>query len=95
MIFGSIAVLLVPFPFYPLHDSQTGPQTNKQICVLLLQVASLSDFNRVSVVIFMASSYIRHQFVDIVTYPMSFLVHFDVADPLLAACQSQIDVDSI
>ena len=55
MIFGFVALLLAPFPFYPLHASQAGPQKTSQICVLLLQVASLGDFNGVSDIILMTS----------------------------------------
>ena len=55
MIFGPIALLFAPSPFYPLHASQVGPQKTPQICVLLLQVASLSDFTNVSDIILMKS----------------------------------------
>ena len=55
MIFGPIAHLLVPFPFYALHASQTGSQKPTQIYVLLLQVASLSDFKDVADIILMKS----------------------------------------
>ncbi len=55
MIFGPIALLFVPFPFYPLHASQAGPQKTLQIGVLLLQVDSLGDFNGVSDLILMTS----------------------------------------
>ena len=41
------------FPFYPLHASQAGPQKTSQICILLLQVASLGDFYGVSDIIVM------------------------------------------
>ena len=47
MIFGPIALQFNPFPFYPLHAPQAGPQKSSQICVLLLQVASLGDFKDV------------------------------------------------
>ena len=43
------------FPFYPPHASQAGPQKTSQICVLLLQVASLSDFRDASDIILMTS----------------------------------------
>ena len=55
MLFGPIALLFVPFPFYPVHASQAGPQKTLQICVLLLQVASLSDFRNVSGIFLMKS----------------------------------------
>ena len=55
MIFGLIALLFAPFPFYPLHASQAGPQKTLQICVLLLQVASMGDFYGVSDIILMTS----------------------------------------
>ena len=46
--FGPIVLLFAPFPLYPFHASQAGPQKTSQICVLLLQVASLGDFYGVS-----------------------------------------------
>ena len=55
MIFGPIALLFVPFPFYPLHASQAEPQKASQICVLLLQVASLGDFTDISDIVLMTS----------------------------------------
>ena len=55
MIFGPTALLLVPLPLYPLHASQAGPRKTSQISVLLLQVASLSDFKSVSDIILMTS----------------------------------------
>ena len=76
MIFGPIALLFAPFPFYPLHASQAGPQKTLQICVLLLQVASLGDFNDVSDIILMPSSCIRPHFGSIFMYPTLFGLHF-------------------
>ena len=55
MIFGPIALSFVPFPDYPFHASQAGPQKPSQIRILLLQVASLSEFKDVSVIILMTS----------------------------------------
>ena len=55
MNFGPFALLFVPFPFYPLHASQAGPQKTLQICVLLLLVASLGEFNGVYYIILMTS----------------------------------------
>ena len=44
MVFGLITLSFAPFPFYPPHASQAGPQKTLQICAYLLQVASLGDF---------------------------------------------------
>ena len=55
MIFSPIALLFDPVPFYPLHASQAEPQKVSHLCVLLLQVASLGDFNDVSDIILMTS----------------------------------------
>ena len=72
MVFGPIALLFAPFPFYPLQASQAAPQKTLQICVLLLQVASLDDFNGVSVIILMPSWCTQHYFDQILTYLMLF-----------------------
>ena len=56
MIFSPIALLFVPLPLHPLHATQAGPQKTSQIYVLLLQVASLSDFKSVSVSIMATSA---------------------------------------
>ena len=69
MLFGPTALQFNPFPFYPLHAPQAGPQKSSQICVLLLQVASLDDLNHVSDIILMTSSCMRHYVGDILTYP--------------------------
>ena len=55
MIFGPIALQFNPFPFYPLHAPQAGPQKASQIFVLLLHVASLGGLTDVSDLIFMTS----------------------------------------
>ena len=70
------ALFRVPFPFYPLHAPQAGIQKSLQICVLLLQVASLDDLNHVSDIILMTSSCMRHYVGDILTYPTWFETHF-------------------
>ena len=62
MISGPIALLFAPFPFYPLHFSQAGLQKSSQICVFLLQAASLGDFRDVSDIILMTSWCIQHHF---------------------------------
>ena len=79
MIFSPVALLFVPFPFYPLHASQAGPQNTSQICVLLLQVASLNDFRNVSDIILMKSWCIRHSFDDMFMYPILFWLHFSLS----------------
>ena len=63
------ALFRVPFPFYPLHAPQAGIQKSSQICVLLLQVASLDDLNHVPDIILMTSSCMRRYVGDILTYP--------------------------
>ena len=50
---------------------QSDPKVS-QICVLLLQVASLDDLNHVSDIILMTSSCMRHYVGDILTYPTWF-----------------------
>ena len=55
MTFVPIALLFVPSPFSLLHDSQAAPQKTSQICVLLLQVASVDDFDDVPDAILMTS----------------------------------------
>ena len=75
MCFGPIALSFAPFPFYPLHAPQAGPQKTSQICVLLLQVASLDDFNDVSDTILMTSWCIRPHSGDILLYPTWFWQH--------------------
>ena len=75
LIFNPIALLFAPFPFYPLHAPQAGLQKSSQICVLLLQVASLDDLNHVSDIILMTSSCMRHYAGDIL----------DVSDMILIA----------
>ena len=69
MFFSPIALQFNPFPFYPLHAPQAGPQKSSQICVLLLQVASLDDLTHVSDIVLMTSSCMRHYVGDILTYP--------------------------
>ena len=69
MIFGPIALQFNPFPFYPLHAPQAGPQKSPQIRVLFVQVASLDDLNHVSDIILMTSSCMRHYVGDILMYP--------------------------
>ena len=69
MIFSPIALLFAPFPFYPLHAPQAGPRKSSQICVLLLQVASLDELNHVSDIVLMTSSCMRHYVGHILTYP--------------------------
>ena len=69
MFFSPIALQFNPFPFYPLHAPQVGPQQSSQICVLLLQVASLDDLDHVSDIILMTSSCMRHFVGDTLTYP--------------------------
>ena len=59
MVFGLIAQSFAPLPFYPLTAPQAGLQKSSQICVLLLQVASLNDFDDVSDMILLTSSCIR------------------------------------
>ena len=76
MIFGPIALQFNPFPFYPLHARQAGPQKTPQICVLLLQVASLDDLNHVSDVILMTSSCMRHYVGDIEVSDMILIAFF-------------------
>ena len=67
MFFSPIALQFNPFPFYPLHAPRAGPQKSLQICVLLLQVASLDDLNHVFDIILMTSSCMRHDVGDILT----------------------------
>ena len=68
MIFGPIALLLAPFPFYPLQASQAEPQKTSHPCVLLLQVASLGDFIDISDIILTPSSCIRPHVAGIFIY---------------------------
>ena len=65
MFFGPTVLQFNRFPVYPLHAPQVGPQIASQICVLLLQVASLSDSKSVL-------KCIRHNFDDILMYPTPF-----------------------
>ena len=73
----SLSPLITPLVRqFSLHATQAGPQKTPQICVLLLQVASLSDFKSVSVIILMTSWCIRHLFDDILMHPTLFWSHF-------------------
>ena len=76
LIFGPIALLFAPSPFYPLHATQARPQKTLQIYVLLLQVASLEHFNDVSDIILMPPSCIRPHIGSILMYPTLFWLHF-------------------
>ena len=77
MIFSPIALLVVPFTPLPLHATQAGPQETLQICVLLLQVASLSALYKVVSDIILTTSWcLRHRFDDILMYPPLFWSHF-------------------
>ena len=69
MVFGRIALSFAPFPFYPPRASQAGPQKTLQICLFLLHVASMGDFNDVSNILLMTSPCIRPHFGDILTSP--------------------------
>ena len=82
MVFGPIALSFAPFPFYPLHAPQSGPQKTSQTYVILVQVASLDDFNDVTDMVFMTSWCIRHRFDDILMYPPLFWSHFSLSDNL-------------
>ena len=79
MIFGPVALLFAPLPFYPLHASQAGPQKTLQIRVLLLRLASLGDFNDVSDIILMPSTCIRPHFGSILMYPTLFWLPFSLS----------------
>ena len=59
MFISPVALSFAPFPFYPLHAPQAGPQKTSQISVLLLQVASLDDFSDASDMTLITSSCIR------------------------------------
>ena len=80
MCFGPVALFLFRFPFGPPHAPQAGPQKTSQICVFLLQVASLDDFSDVSDIILMKSWRIRHRSDDILMYPTLFWLHFALSD---------------
>ena len=80
LIFGPVALLFAPFPFYPLHASQAGPQKTLQICVFLLQVASVGDFNDVSDIILMPSSCIRPHFGNILMFLTLLWLQFSLSD---------------
>ena len=67
-VFGLIAQSFAPLPSYPLTAPQAAYQKTSQICVLLLQVASLNDFNDVSDIILITSSCIRPYVDDILTH---------------------------
>ena len=75
MFFSPIALQFNPFPFYPLHAPQAGPQKTLQICVLLLQVASLGDFSGTSGFILTTFPKIRFMCGDILMYQMLFWRH--------------------
>ena len=91
MVFGLIALSFAPFPFYPPHASQAGPQKTLQICVF---ATGGFDFNDVSNTLLMTSPCIRLHFGDILTYPTLFGLHFslsgnffhDFSEKLLPAC---------
>jgi len=70
MLFSPIAVNFNPFPLYPLHAPQAGPQKTLQICAFLLQVASLDDLSHVSDIILMTSSCMRHYVGCIFLFPV-------------------------
>ena len=76
VVFSLIAQSFAPLPLYPLHAPQAGPQKSSQICVLLLQAATLYDLTHVSDIILMTSSCLRHYVGDILTYPTWFKSHF-------------------
>ena len=82
MIFGPIALSFAPFPLYPFHASQAGPQKTSQLCVFLLHVASVGDFNDVSDIILMPSSCIRPHFGSILMYPTLFWLQFSFSGNL-------------
>ena len=86
MVFGLIALSFAPFPFYPPHASQAGPQKTLQICAFLVQVASLGDLNDVSNIRLMTSPCIRPHFGDILTSPTWFGSHFSLSDNLFSWC---------
>ena len=68
LIRSPVALLFVPFPFYPLHGPQAEFQKSGQICVLLLSLASLDDLNHVSDIILMTASCMRRHVGDSLTY---------------------------
>ena len=86
MCFGPVALFLFRFPFGPPHAPQAGPQNTSQICVFLLQVASLDDFSDVSDIILMKSCRIRHRSDDILMYPILFWLHFALSDQVFHDC---------
>ena len=77
MVFGLIALSFAPLPFYPPPASQAGPQKPSQICVLLLQVASLGDFTDICDDIVTTFWRIRCHFDDILAYHAPFWHNFD------------------
>ena len=84
MFFGPIATSFAPFPFYPLHAPQAAPQKTSQICVLLLRVASLADFNDASDIICMTSWCIRRHLCNILIYLTWFGQHFSFFGDMLS-----------
>ena len=80
LIFGPIALLFAPFPLYPFHASQAGTQKTSQLCVFLLQVASLGDFSDVSDIILMPSSCIRPHFANILMFLTLLWLQFSLSD---------------
>ena len=68
LICSPVALLFVPFPFYPLHGPQAEFQKTNQICVFLLQVASVDDLNHVSDIILMTASCMQPCAAGLLTY---------------------------
>ena len=73
-----IALSIAGFPLYPLPGPQAGPQKTSQICILLLQVASLDDFTDASETILMTYGCIRPHFGDIFMHPPRVCQHFSL-----------------